>query len=262
MPTPLYVESAGAGPPLVLLHAGVCDSRMWDPQWTEFAATHRVVRCDLRGFGRSPVPSGAYSHAGDVIALLRDLGIERAILVGASFGGAVALEVALAAPGSVAALLLAAPALAGHEWSDDTRAFWAEEEEALERGDVEAAVEVNLRRWVDGRDRSPEAVPAGVRAFVADMQRRAFEVQAAAPADADERELVADVADRLGEIAVPTALVVGDHDQLDFEAIADRICRQVPDVRRTVLAGAAHLPNLEVPARFTELAKEFFAQVS
>jgi pimeloyl-ACP methyl ester carboxylesterase len=82
----------------VLVHAGICDSRMWNPQWDAFAAAHRTVRYDLRGFGRSPLPPQPYSHGNDLIALLRQLGIQQASLVGASLGGRVALEVAVAHP--------------------------------------------------------------------------------------------------------------------------------------------------------------------
>jgi 3-oxoadipate enol-lactonase len=88
----LYAEVAGEGSTVVLVHAGICDSRMWGPQWDAFPAAHRTVRYDLRGFGRSPLPPQPYSHGRDLIALLEQLRIERATLVGASLGGRVALE--------------------------------------------------------------------------------------------------------------------------------------------------------------------------
>lgn len=97
----------------MLVHAGICDSRMWDPQWDAFPAAHRTVRYDLRGFGHSPLPPEPYSHARDLVALLERLGIQQATLVGASLGGRVALEVAVTHPEVVDALILADAALPG-----------------------------------------------------------------------------------------------------------------------------------------------------
>ena len=107
----LYAEVAGGGSTVVLVHAGICDSRMWDPQWDVFPAAHRTVRYDLRGFGRSPLLPQPYSHGRDLIALLEHRRIEQAALVGASLGGRVALEVAVAHPEVVDALVLADAAL-------------------------------------------------------------------------------------------------------------------------------------------------------
>ena len=96
---PVHVEQAGSGADVVLLHAGIADRRMWDPQWVEWPRDLRVTRMDFRGFGHSERPEGTFSHGDDVLAVLDALGLERPILVGASFGGRVALEVALARPG-------------------------------------------------------------------------------------------------------------------------------------------------------------------
>jgi pimeloyl-ACP methyl ester carboxylesterase len=110
---------------------------MWDPQWDAFQRTHRVVRCDLRGFGRSPLEPGAFTHAGDLIAVLEEHGFDRAALVGVSLGGRVALEVALARPELVSRLVLVAPGLPGHAWSDELKQDWEIEEAALVAGDLD-----------------------------------------------------------------------------------------------------------------------------
>jgi pimeloyl-ACP methyl ester carboxylesterase len=170
----LYAEVAGEGATVVLVHAGICDSRMWDPQWDAFPAAHRTVRYDLRGFGRSSLPPQPYSHGRDLIALLERLGIQRATLAGASLGGRVALEVAVTHPEVVDALILADAALPGFAWSDELRAFWAKEDAALERGDLDTAVEVNLQMWVDGPRRPAAAADSAVRESVRRMQRRAL----------------------------------------------------------------------------------------
>ncbi len=131
----LWHESAGDGPPILLLHAGVCDARMWERQMSSLADRHHVIRADLRGFGRSPFPPEKFSFAGDVVELIERFEVGPVLLLGASMSGRVALEVAVARPDLVEALILANAALPGWPWSEPFRAFEAEEEAALERGD-------------------------------------------------------------------------------------------------------------------------------
>jgi 3-oxoadipate enol-lactonase len=254
----LHVEVAGAGPPVVLLHAGVADARMWDPQWVTFPRVHRTVRYDLRGFGRSPLPPGSFSHAGDLVALLDRLGIGRTALVGVSLGGRVALEAAVARPDLVDALVVVGASLPGHAWSDELEAFDAEEDAALERGDLDTAVELNVRLWVDGR-RAPGGGDPATRAAVAEMQRHAFELQLPVADEVDEQLLVPDLADRLGEVRAPTLVLVGEEDVADIHVIAERLAREVPGAQRAAIPGAAHLPSMERPAEFDELVLGFLA---
>jgi 3-oxoadipate enol-lactonase len=258
---PLYHEVAGAGSPLVLVHEGICDSRMWDPQWETFQQKHRVVRVDLRGFGRSPYVSGTYSHPADLIALLDELELGAAGLVGVSLGGGVVLQVAVARPDLVSALVLVGSGIRGHDWSKDVTRAWEEEEAAFERGDLDAAVEINLRTWVDGPSRSPDEVDPAVRQKVGEMQRRALELYADGGAAAEEEALVLEIGDRLGEISVPTLVLVGELDVPDMQAIAGRLEREIPDARGATIAGAAHAPTMERPDEFAELVLHFLDDV-
>jgi 3-oxoadipate enol-lactonase len=253
----LYWEEAGEGSPVVLVHEAIGDRRMWEPQWQTFPRAHRTVRYDMRGFGESPIGPGTYSHARDLVELLDEVGLERTSLVGGSLGGRVALEVAVAQPDRIEKLVLIDPGGPGGDWSEETRAGWAEEEAALERGDLDAAVEVNLRMWVDGPHRSPEEVDQGVRELVAQMQRRSFELQLPVGEDADEELLVEALGDRVGEVTAPTLILTGDLDQPDILAIADRLARQIPNARRATIPGAAHAPSLERPEEFDRLVLEF-----
>jgi pimeloyl-ACP methyl ester carboxylesterase len=257
----LYREALGDGLAVVLIHEGICDSRMWEPQWQAFASTHRAVRYDMRGFGRSPLPPEPYSNARDLVGLLDEIGIEHAALVGASMGGRVALEVAVARPELVGALVLIGASLPGHDWSETVRTYGAEEERALERGDLEAAVEANLRMWVDGPYRASEAVDPAVRAAVAEMQRRAFELQLPVAEDAEEEPLVPDLAERLGEIRAPTLVLVGKADVEDVHEIAERLHRAIPGARCASIPGAAHVPNMERPLEFNEIVLDFLARL-
>jgi pimeloyl-ACP methyl ester carboxylesterase len=243
-PAGIHAESAGEGPAIVLVHAGICDGGMWDAQWRTLPAANRVVRFDMRGFGRSPVPSVAYSHARDLIAVMDAAGISEA------------------APARVSALVLVGSGLPGHEWSASVRDYWAAEEEAIERGDLAAAAEVNVRFWVDGPARRPEDVDAGVRRRAHAMQLRALELQVPAyEADGDLEELlVPDVGDRLGEVTQPALVLVGEADQPDIHAIAERLSAGLPRAHTGSLPHAAHLPNMERPGLFDELVTGFLSR--
>jgi pimeloyl-ACP methyl ester carboxylesterase len=216
----------------------------------------------MRGFGRSPVPPGAYSHARDLLAVMDAAGISRAALVGASMGGRVALEVALAAPDRVSALVLVGAGLPGHEWSAAVRAYWEAEEEAIERGDLAAAAEVNVRFWVDGPARRPEDVDPEVRRHAHAMQLRALELQVPAyEADGDlEEPLVPDAGDRLAEVAQPALVLVGEADQPDIHAIAGRLAAGLADARTATIPDAAHLPSMERPELFDRLLSGFLSR--
>ena len=121
----LHNEVAGTGPAVVLIHEGIADSRMWDPQWSAYTSRFRTLRYDMRGFGESPLPPEPWSNAEDLIELLGEAGIERAALVGVSLGARVALEVALARPDLVSALVLVGAALP-QEAPDDMRQYGEE----------------------------------------------------------------------------------------------------------------------------------------
>lgn len=244
--TALYMESAGRGPPVVLVHAGIADLRMWDPQWETFPRAHHTLRLDLPGYGRSPAPDGPAAHAASV---LETLPAEPVALVGASFGARVALEVAVAAPERVSALVLAAPPPGDDfAWSGAAEAFDAAEAAALERGDLEAAVEVNLDTWL-----SPNADPA-VRNRLAELTRAALQ-----SAPDKETELVPDLDERLVELRVPTLVLVGEHDLPDFHAFAGQIATQARNARALVIPEAGHLPSLERPREFDTLALGFLS---
>jgi 3-oxoadipate enol-lactonase len=255
----LYAEVAGEGPAVVLVHEGICDSRMWDREWREWSGEFRLLRVDLRGFGNSPLEPGPFAHARDLIEAIDSHGLERAALLGVSLGGRVALEVALARPELVSALVLVAPGFPGHEWSQELRDAWAEEGAAFEAGDLDGAVESTLRTWVDGPRRRPEGVDPEMRARVGEMQRRAYELADGIEED-EEELLVDDLAQKLGEVGAPTLVLVGDEDQPDMHAIAERLAREIPGARLERIAATAHVPSLERPREFDELVLPFLRE--
>lgn len=247
--------------PVVLIHAGVADRRMWDPIWPVLVREREVVRMDLRGFGDSAErPAGPVSLPGDVLAVLAQAGIDRCHLVGASLGAGVAIEVALTRPPTVASLFLAAPAGSLlDEVTPDLQAFLDAEGAALDCGDLDAAVEANLAWWVEGPRRSAGQVDPDVRTLVARMQRRAFEVTADWD-DVEARELEPPALDRLSEIAVPVLVLVGGFDLDTVRVAAARVVAETARARRVDWPGVGHLPPLERPADFLDLLREWTAQ--
>lgn len=248
--TDLYVEQAGEGSPVVLVHAGICDSRMWEPQWRTFPGSHRTVRYDMRGFGRSPLSPGSFSHGRDLVELLDDLGLERVALVGNSVGGRTVLEVAVAQPARVERLVLVDPGLPGVAWSDETKASWAEEEAAFERGDLEAAADASVRMWVHRTE---------VVERVGEMQVQAYQHDLAVGDAAEEGLLVPDVAERAAEVSVPTLVLTGDEDRPEMLTLADHLAETIPDARRASIPDAGHLPSLETPDEFDRLVLDFLS---
>jgi 3-oxoadipate enol-lactonase len=230
---------------------------MWEPQWDSYQRSHRVVRYDLRGFGRSPIEPGGFSHASDLVDLIEQQDLGKTAIVGVSMGGRVGLEVAIARPELVEALVLVGAGFPGHEWSAEMNAADAAEMAALTQGDLDAAVEVTLRTWVDGPRRSPDDVDPEVRARVAEMQKRAYELQIPVWETAEEEPLVGDLAERIGEVGAPTLVLVGEEDVPDVHEIADRLERELPNARRASIADTAHVPSLERPREFDQLVLPF-----
>jgi pimeloyl-ACP methyl ester carboxylesterase len=257
--TGIAFDDEGSGPPIALVHAGVADRRMWGPLVDALAGRHRLIRHDVRGVGESLPPTGPWSHHTDLLDLLDELLLPRVHLVGASMGAGIAAEAALARPGMAASLILVAPGGALLDGAPDSfRPVWAAEVEALDRGDLDAAVEINLRAWVDG-SRSPDAVSPEVRAFIGQMQREAFEIPEWDPDEAPEHELRPPAAGRLRELRCPVLVVVGEADDPAIHAVGERIVADAPNARLVVWPDVGHMLSLERPASFAELVASFVA---
>ncbi|MGW0750311.1 alpha/beta fold hydrolase [Streptomyces sp. NPDC002587] len=243
------MDGPSDGPAVVLLHSSVCDRRMWDAPYGALAeAGLRVVRPDFRTCGDSPAARAPYSDDGDVVALLDRLGIERAALVGSSYGGRVALRIAALHPERVTRLGLLCAGRPGHRpGSPEVREFGAAEDALLEAGDLEGAAALNARTWL-GPD-ADEAAHALVRA----MQLRNFQGSAHLTEDHELPEPDVDLA----AITAPVLAVGGAHDLPDFRAVAAELPSLVPGARHLELPWAGHLPSLERPAEITELLLEF-----
>lgn len=256
---PLYYEVAGEGHPLLLLHAGIADSRMWDEQFPLFAQRYRTIRYDLRGYGQSQFPAGPFAQYEDAAALLHFLGVQKAHVVGISFGGKTALDFTLAHPEMVSSLTVVAPSVSGTQPSEQVRRFNEEENELLEQGDLEAATELNLRLWVDGPGRTPDQVDPTVRQRVYEMQYHAFTIPM--PEGADDIALEPPAISRLSDVQVPTLIIVGDYDLPEKLELARQLASNIPHARYEVIAGAAHMVSMEQPHAFNRIVLDFLSKV-
>jgi 3-oxoadipate enol-lactonase len=221
---------------IVLVHAGVCDARMWDGFDVPGATRH-----ELRGFGNTPLPpAGEFSHADDLAEALQG---EATALVGASYGGWVCLQVAASRPELVSELVLLGAPLPDHDWSDEVERFGREEDSLLEQGDLRGAAILNADFWLE----SPEP-----RDRVIEMQERAFELDAESDAEGIEPGGI-----DLTAITARTLVAVGELDKPDFHAIAKRLANEIEGAQSAMIAGAGHLPSLERPGETARLVREF-----
>jgi 3-oxoadipate enol-lactonase len=221
---------------VVLVHSALGDSRLWRHQIPALDA-FEVVAPDLPGWGDTPMPTEPYSFV-DVVAQHLP-----AVLVGNSFGGAIALRTALAHPDKVKKLVLVGSGLPAWDWTEEMRAYFAAEEEAFEANDLDRATEINLEFWVKPEHRDE----------VRPQQRRALELQSAHP----EPELIWPEMPPLSSLTMPTLVIVGDDDKDDFKKIAEHLAEEIPDADLAVVPGAGHLVGIDQPAELNALLLEF-----
>ena len=233
---------------VLLLHAGIADARSWAGQVEALRASgHDAAAPDLPGFGDEPLVPPTVDRVGFAADALG----ERGTVVGNSFGGRIALELAGARPDLVERLVLVAPGLAGTPWSDESEALFAEEEELLEAGDLAAAARQQAAMWL------PPDASGDVRALTEAMTLRSYELQL--PVDDQVRSVWPEPSaeTRLAEIGMPTLLVIGDRDRPEMRENVERLARGLPDARLETIAGAGHLPGLERPDELNALLLEF-----
>jgi 3-oxoadipate enol-lactonase len=242
----LWYSESGSGGTVLLLHGGLGDSRLWEPVVPLLTERFRTIRTDLRFFGRSVGPAMPWSWQNDVVGILDELGVERAALVGLSLGGKIALDVALARPERVWAVVGVAQALGGH----DGAAYTAEHEARYEAAEnkLETMLEIDLEVWAplgsDERIRelwhaTPDANPL---------------LDGVEPLDPPGRP----AKERLGELTVPTLIVTAAHDPAGFREIGPLVAREAPNAR-TVELDSDHYLTLREPELVAGVLLEFLA---
>jgi pimeloyl-ACP methyl ester carboxylesterase len=238
-------DEAGSGPAVLLLHSGITDRHMWDPQMAPLAEQYRVIRFDARGFGESGPTTSPYHPYDDAATILDAAGVDAATVVGSSMGGLAAIDLAIARPERVSALVAVGIGPGGRTPDAQLRAGWDAVGAAVEAGDIERAIDLDVEMWV----RDPAIVPL-VRAWNAAIFARGED-------DDHELELEPPAVGRLGEIRCPVLAVVGDHDQPFMVEGARVLAEGVADGRLVVMPGLMHLPSLESPAEFTRILLDF-----
>lgn len=251
---------AGDEMPVVFLHAGVCDHRMWLNQVDAASrAGHRAIAYDRRGFGEATSPDEPFRHLDDLVAVLDALEVDAAVLVGCSMGGGLAIDFALAYPDRVLGIVPIGTAITGGD-----NAFSGNDEEVEmrlweieKRGDIEAQLPADAAAWLDGPRSAEGRVGGALRELFLDMDRKALTKGAALA----QQTRPPSAKDRVGEIMEPALLVVGD---LDFNYIIARheqLSEDMPNAFGVILENTAHLPNFERPDLFNPLLLEFLGSV-
>jgi pimeloyl-ACP methyl ester carboxylesterase len=254
----LYYEAAGEGAPLVLSHAGFVDSRMWDDQWPDFARHYRVIRFDMRGYGKSDPVTAPIARRDDLYRLLKRLEITRAFLLGCSLGGEVILDFALEHPEMTLGLIVVSGTPSGFELQGEPPRHLLEMIGALQQGDLALASELQLRIWIDGPFREPDQVDSRVRQRAAEMTRTPLANGTFATADANPHNpLDPPAAQRLNEIHAPTLVMAGGLDHPEILRAAEVMRAAIPGAQKVVMADCAHLPNMEKPAEFNRAVLDF-----
>jgi pimeloyl-ACP methyl ester carboxylesterase len=257
----LAYDLTGNGPVLVLIHAGIADRRMWEDQISVFGRNYRVLRYDLRGYGESDIPSAPFAHHDDLAGLMRHLGIDQAHILGVSQGGQVAIAFALTYPAMVISLIRVSSGVGEQEPSDVLQRAWEEMERAEETEGLGKVLELELQLWVDGPDRTPQAVDPAVRERVREMNAALFERIPEHEA-AEEKPLHPPAIDRFAEIQTPTLIIAGDQDVPDVHAIAELMEASIPNSRKVMIPDAAHMVSMERPDEFNRAVLEFLESLS
>jgi pimeloyl-ACP methyl ester carboxylesterase len=245
----LWYDEAGQGQTVLLVHGGLGDSGLWESVVPFLAERFRTIRTDLRFFGRSVGPAVPWSWEDDVVGVLDELGVERAALVGLSLGGRIALDVALAHPERLWAVVGVAPGLGGHDGAAYTDEHEARYEAAEDK--VAAMLEIDLEVWA----------PLGADERIRELWRATPDanplpdgVEPLDPPGAPAKE-------RLGELAVPTLVVTAAHDPQGFREIGPLVAGAAPDVRHVEL-DSDHYVTLREPELLSGVLLEFLVSAA
>lgn len=269
MPEPLVVTSgraalsgvrmgSGGSPQAVFLHEGIADHRSWVAALDLLASSMDVVAYDRRGFGTTTYETEAHDQVVDLLAVLDATGMDKAVLVGNSMGGRVAIDFTLIHPDRVAALVVVAPAVSGvpeSEVTPEEAAFWSTLEAAEKEGDLEALNRGELRVWLDGLSAPEGRIGGELRELALDMNAIAL----AAESPGHEPNAV-DAWSRLGEIGCPVLVVFGDLDMSHMQTRCRVLAERIEQAELHVVEGAAHMVAFERPAEFVDAFKAFLAR--
>lgn len=250
----IYYECGGLGFPLVFLHAGGLDLRMWDEHFKFFSNSYKVIRYDAPACGRSTAPTEPFTDAGVLYELLKHLGIEQACLIGESLGGRIAIDFTVEYSEMVKGLILSGPGLGGYEWSKEYMEQIGKIFSFAEKGDALGATE----EWL----KHPHMIPAMKKPNLRDRVRQMNLDNAKLWVQGlPERPLDPPAVKRLNDISVPVQILVGELDVPDIHAICDLLASDIRDSEKIVIQDAGHLVSMEQPARFNHTIDWFLKKI-
>jgi 3-oxoadipate enol-lactonase len=257
----LYYEISGEGHPLVLLHAGIANLRMWDQQVEDFSKHYQVICYDARTFGKSTSEAVEFSNHGDLLELLNHLDIDKAHVLGISRGGMIAMDFTLEFPHKVSSLVMVASRPSGfeHEDSELEKPYFARDEELSEAKNAEAIADLDVEMWVDGPGQKPGRANENVRQKVRAMTLENYQHYFAAFPEEEPSSvpLKPPAAKRLASISVPTLLITGSLDFSYTHAAAEVMSRAIPHSEHVVISEVTHMVNMEKPEEFNKVVLEF-----
>lgn len=240
----LYFETCGDGEPIIFLHGFTFDHRMWQPQVDYFSKQYEVITYDMRGFGKSTLPTTAYSHHEDLCQLMSFLKIDAASIIGLSLGGEMATDFTLSYPQMVRKLILADASMHGFDSTVD----WQVHAQTV--GLIEAK-----NRWLNHQVFKTTAIPNKMhnelKTMVADYSGWHW-------FNHDPREKLSPPAiDRLAEITCPTLIITGSQDLSYFQTIADKYHQDIVGSQKISIPEAGHMINMEKPEQFNTIIEQF-----
>jgi 3-oxoadipate enol-lactonase len=260
----LYYEVAGTGRPVLLIHAGVADSSMWDAQFTLFSQSYRVIRYDTRGFGKSRTENTEFSNRQDIVDLFSHLGIENACIIGISRGGQIAIDFTLDHPERVSALIPVAAGVSGYEYQagDNEKAVHEVEifnhmDELWEKNAFDELADLEAHVWADGPSQPVGRASPQICEYLRKIVRANYTRQ---DGQVTAMPLSPPAANRLSEIQVPTLVLVGEYDSLATIEVADYLEKEIMGARKMVFQATAHMIPLEQPTKFSEIVLDFLKE--
>ena len=257
----LYYEIAGEGQPILLIHAGIADCKMWQNQMASFSQHYKVICYDARGYGQSHTETTQFSNRQDILDLFDHLGVEKACIIGNSRGGQIAIDFTLEHPERVLALVPVAASVSGYEHHPDgsKRAnleleFFKKMDKLWNNKAWDELTALQVHVWADGPSQPEGRAPSNIRDYMYRVVRNSFERQ---DGQATPLPLEPPAINRLSEIQQPTLIMVGEYDSSAALAVADELECHIPHNRKVGIPGVAHLIPMELPDTFSTLVLGF-----
>jgi 3-oxoadipate enol-lactonase len=255
--TRLYYETAGSGNPVVLIHGFGSDSRVWDAQFKAFSEQYLVLRYDIRGHGKSAVPSNEpYTHAADLNALLKHLNLPQAHIIGQSLGGEIALDFALACPEKTASLILADASLGGYQWSQ----AWGESWTPIFTTLATSGPSVSLPPLLAHPMFAPGFRQPSMKARLAEIfsDYSSWHITNTDPVIVNDPPTI----QRLDQIRAHTLILIGELDLPDFHAISNLLSEKIPNAQKIIFNDIGHVLPMEAPEQFNKTVLGFLASLN